>query len=68
MGQQLRALAALLENSGLIPGAHIAACNQLQLKFQGIGHPLPGHQALTWYTDMCRQNTHTHNCMCVCER
>jgi hypothetical protein len=36
MSQRLRALAALPEDTGSIPGTHMAAHRHLQLQFQGI--------------------------------
>ena len=42
MGQQLRALAALVEGLGLAPSTFMVAHNRLQLQFQG-------HQACMWY-------------------
>ena len=39
MVQRLRAWAALPEDSGSIPGTHMAVHNYLSLQFQGIWHP-----------------------------
>ena len=49
MAQQLRALAALIEDPGSIPSTHRAALVP--------GNPMPssdsrGHQAHMWFTDM----------------
>lgn len=39
MVQSLRELAALMDDSGLIPNIHMVAHNYLGLWFQGILHP-----------------------------
>ena len=62
--QQLRALAALPEDPGLIPSNHMVVHSHLSLQHQGIPCPLlfsesTRHKYGT-QTYMHRQNTHTH--------
>jgi hypothetical protein len=40
MAQWLRTLAALTEDLGLVPSAHMVVYNHLKLQFQGIRCPL----------------------------
>lgn len=54
VGQQLRALATLLENPGPIPSPHTPVPGDL-LSFSGLS----GHQARVHWLK-CRQSTHTH--------
>ena len=57
MAQQLKALAALAEDPGLVPSTHIVANNHLQLQFQDISG-LCRHLVHTWYTDRHKASTH----------
>lgn len=57
MAQQLRALAALLKDSGLIPSTHSMAYNYLTLVPWWPARA-PGEHVVHRYT--CKQNTLTH--------
>ena len=48
MGQQLKALVALVEGLGLAPGTFMAAHNRLQLQFQGrhVRHACGTHTSI----------------------
>ena len=61
MAQQLRALAVLKENLGLVPNSHTVAHNQLSIQFQELYPPLlasEGNQA-THDTQTCMQAKHS---------
>jgi hypothetical protein len=55
MAHWLKVLAVLPEDQGSIPSTYIAACNCLQVQFQGDLTPspgLPGHHVCTLCTDI----------------
>jgi hypothetical protein len=62
MAQQLRELAALPEDWGLIPSTHMAAHKSLELQLQRIRCPLLASMdtICTWYTDTHAGKTPIH--------
>jgi hypothetical protein len=56
MTQYLKALAALLDDPGSIPGTHVVAKNFLKLQFQGI--LISANTTHMWGTEMHARKSH----------